>query len=92
MKISIIILNIITVFIISPPLWADCNLDHLFVACNEDGIPGTEDDKKLYVECSQKYRRSDPEHPDEHSWLNWHYPLYYSELDSHKFLLPYSVL
>jgi hypothetical protein len=57
---------------------ADCPLDHLQIGCNPDGIVGTEDDNKLFVNCSQKYRHSDPNYPGDPTWLNWHYPLYYN--------------
>ena len=49
---------------------ADCPLDHFLVGCNQDGIEGTEDDAKLFVDCSQKYRDS-----GETDHANWFYPL-----------------
>lgn len=57
---------------------ADCPLDHFLIGCNQDGIAGTEDDNKLFVDCTQKYRHSDPANPEEPTWLNWYYPLYYN--------------
>lgn len=50
--------------------WADCPLDHLLIGCNQDGIEGTEDDAKLFADCSQKYRDS-----GETDYANWFYPL-----------------
>lgn len=49
---------------------AECSLDHLIIGCNEDGIEGTSDDNKLFVDCWQKYRDSGP--PE---YLHWYYPL-----------------
>lgn len=57
---------------------ADCPLDHFLIGCNPDGIIGTSDDYKLFVDCTQKYRHSDPLHSGNPTWLNWHYPLYYN--------------
>ncbi len=57
---------------------ADCPLDHFLIGCNQDGITGTGDDNKLFVDCTQKYRHSDPDHTGDPTWLNWHYPLYYN--------------
>ncbi|MBN2272186.1 MAG: hypothetical protein JXN61_16355 [Sedimentisphaerales bacterium] len=68
-----------TALLILLPAPADCPLDHLLIGCNQDGIVGTEDDKKLFVDCAQKYRHSDPEHSGDPTWLNWYYPLYYNE-------------
>jgi hypothetical protein len=58
---------------------ADCPLDHLLIGCNYDGVAGTDDDMKLFVDCTMKYRHSDPNHSGEATWLNWYYPLYYNE-------------
>jgi len=58
--------------------FADCPLDHFLIGCNQDGISGTNDDNKLFVNCTQKYRHSDPDNNGEATWLNWHYPLYYN--------------
>jgi len=57
---------------------ADCPLDHFLIGRNPDGITGTDDDFKLFVNCTQKYRHSDPLHSSDPTWLNWHYPLYYN--------------
>ena len=49
---------------------AECPLDHLIIGCNRDGIEGTNDDAKLFVDCSQKYRNTgETEH------AKWFYPL-----------------
>jgi hypothetical protein len=60
-------------------LWAACPLDHFMIGCNRDGIFGTQDDNDLFVDCTQKYRHSDPDNTGEPTWLNWYYPLYYNE-------------
>jgi hypothetical protein len=57
---------------------ADCPLDHFLIGRNQDGIIGTEDDNKLFVDCTQKYRHTDPNHTGDPTWLNWFYPLYYN--------------
>lgn len=59
---------------------ADCPLDHFLIGCNPDGINGTSDDYKLFVDCTQKYRHSDSLHSGDPTWLNWHYPLYYNPM------------
>src|SRR4030042_853563 len=72
-------LSIVLILIISVSAPADCPLDHLLIGCNPDGIAGTEDDMKLFVDCTMKYRHSDPKQSGEATWLNWYYPLYYNE-------------
>jgi hypothetical protein len=67
------------ILIFSTTTTADCPLDHLLVGCNPDGVAGTEDDMKLFVDCTMKYRHSDPNQSGEATWLNWYYPLYYNE-------------
>jgi hypothetical protein len=57
---------------------ADCPLDHFLIGRNQDGIDGTGDDNKLFVDCSQKYRHSDPNNIGDPTWLQWHYPLFYN--------------
>ncbi len=49
---------------------AECPLDHFIIGCNRDGIQGTDDDWKLFVDCSQKYRNS-----GQTDYANWYYPL-----------------
>ncbi|MBN1816960.1 MAG: hypothetical protein JW828_06340 [Sedimentisphaerales bacterium] len=58
--------------------YADCPLDHLLIGCNPDGVWGTKDDHTLFLDCSQKYRHSDPEHSGDPTWKYWHYPMYYN--------------
>lgn len=57
-------------------LRADCPYDHLVIGCNEDGEPNTPDDRVLFLDMTQLYRRSDPNHQDQHTWLNWYYTLF----------------
>jgi hypothetical protein len=54
----------------SMPAPASCPLDHLIIGCNEDGIEATDDDRKLFIDCRQKYRNS-----GEPLYKYWHYPL-----------------
>ena len=57
---------------------ADCPLDHFVIGCNRDGVQGTDDDFKLFVDCSQKYRNTgDPE------YASWFYPLRQSIFSSY---------
>jgi hypothetical protein len=58
---------------------AGCPLDHYQIGINADGIAGTDDDDRLFVDCSQIYRHSDPDNSGGQTWLYWHYPLYYNE-------------
>jgi hypothetical protein len=74
-----ILRRILVVMVMTSPVVGDCPLDHLLIGCNEDGVRGTKDDTKLFVERSQKYRHSDPNNPGESTWLNHHYPMYYNE-------------
>ncbi len=79
MKFLNVMPTIVMALLISLPASADCPFDHLPFGCNKDGIVGTDDDKKLFVDCTQKYRHSDPEHSGDPTWLNWYYPMYYNE-------------
>jgi hypothetical protein len=72
-------LSVVIILIISASAPADCPLDHLLIGCNPDGVTGTDDDMKLFVDCTMKYRHSDPNNSGEATWLNWYYPLYYNE-------------
>ena len=72
-------LNIVFILVISASAPAECPLDHLLIGCNPDGIAGTYDDMKLFVDCTMKYRHSDPNNSGQASWLNWYYPLYHNE-------------
>ena len=65
--------------LVSLPVSADCPFDHLQIGCNRDGIGGTADDKQIFVDCTQKYRHSDPDNSGDPTWLNWFYPMYYNE-------------
>ncbi|HBG26491.1 MAG: hypothetical protein A2Y10_04110 [Planctomycetes bacterium GWF2_41_51] len=53
--------------------FADCPLDHLLIGCNQDGITGTDDDNKLFVDCTLKYR-----HSGDIDWQHWYYQLNYN--------------
>lgn len=55
---------------------ADCAYDHLEIGCNEDGEPNTPDDNSLFLDVHHLYRRTDPNHRDDYTWLNWYYTLY----------------
>ncbi len=55
---------------------AECPLDHFIIGVNEDGIWGTCDDNKLFVDCWQKYRSS--------GYVNWYYPLSESIFSDYK--------
>ncbi len=57
---------------------ADCPLDHFLIGCNQDGVEGTEDDAKLFVDCSQKYRDS-----GQTEYAEWFYPLQKSIFSSY---------
>ena len=74
-----VMIGIVWVLLICGCASASCPLDHLLIGCNRDGVAGTDDDMKLFVDCVHKYRHSDPNHSGDPTWLNWHYPLYYSE-------------
>ncbi|MBN1457718.1 MAG: hypothetical protein JW912_07695 [Sedimentisphaerales bacterium] len=69
-------------FLLSGPCFAACSLDHFLIGCNRDGLFGTDDDNILFVDCSDKYRHSDPAHSADPTWLNWFYPLYYNPVYS----------
>lgn len=63
-----------TIILMAPAqVRADCPLDHFIIGCNRDGIAGTDDDKKLFVDCRQKYR-----HSGDSEYANWFYPLHKS--------------
>jgi len=79
MRILHVNMSVVIVLIISVSVLADCPLDHLLIGCNPDGISGTKDDMKLFVDCTMKYRHSDPNKSGQSTWLNWYYPLYYNE-------------
>lgn len=59
---------------------AECPLDHFIIGCNRDGIQGTDDDWKLFADCTQKYRNS-----GETQYANWFYPLMKSIFPSYSY-------
>ena len=65
--------------IISTVVFAHCPFDHFLIGCNQDGVIGTNDDMKLFVDCTNKYRHSDPARSGDPTWLNWYYPMYYNQ-------------
>jgi hypothetical protein len=73
-----IIFTIVLIILNASNIYADCSLDHFEIGINPDGIVGTGDDLKLFVDCSHIYRHSDPLHNQDPTWAYWHYPLYYS--------------
>jgi hypothetical protein len=79
MKPFIAIPSVWIILVLSVPSPAHCPFDHLMIGCNPDGIIGTDDDMKLFIDCTLKYRHSDPDHSGDPTWLNWFYPLYYNE-------------
>ncbi|HEV59070.1 MAG TPA: hypothetical protein ENN87_16490 [Phycisphaerales bacterium] len=72
------LLVLTTMLVVAGSVTADCPLDHLLIGCNPDGVWGTADDNRLFLDCTQKYRHSDPEHSGDPTWRNWHYPMYYN--------------
>ncbi|MGD8499996.1 MAG: hypothetical protein PVJ86_05085, partial [Phycisphaerales bacterium] len=79
MTFSEVTLSAILIAAILTAASAHCPLDHLIIGCNPDGVAGTDDDMKLYVDCTDKYRHSDPNRSGDPTWLNWYYPMYYNE-------------
>jgi hypothetical protein len=75
MKYLMLIFLFLTEFVCA----AGCPLDHYQIGINADGIAGTEDDNRLFVDCSQIYRHSDPNNSGGQTWLHWHYPMYFNE-------------
>ena len=61
---------VMLVLAVCPVARAECSLDHLIIGCNRDGIEGTEDDRRLFVDCGQKYR-----HSGQDEYADWFYPL-----------------
>ncbi len=71
MKFQLALLAVATIVLSSGAfVRAECPLDHFIIGCNEDGVEGTEDDFKLFVDSSQKYRNS-----GDVEYANWFYPL-----------------
>jgi len=79
MRLLNLMVGIVLIRVICACASGSCPLDHLLIGCNRDGVAGTDDDMKLFVDCTLKYRHSDPNHSGDPTWLNRHYPLYYSE-------------
>ncbi len=75
MKTIVLLLCLVSTYVA-----ADCPLDHLLIGRNADGINGTDDDYQLFVDCTQKYRHSDPNNNSSPTWRYRHYPLYYSPM------------
>lgn len=82
MKLSVMKICIYTVFFVSSTALAECPLDHFIIGCNSDGIWGTDDDTKLFVDCRQKYRDS-----GDTEYSNWFYPLHKSIFSSYSYRL-----
>ncbi|MGD2095542.1 MAG: dockerin type I domain-containing protein [Phycisphaerales bacterium] len=82
MKLSITTINIVVILAISSISLAECPLDHFIIGCNRDGVVGTDDDRKLFVDCRQKYRDSGSIEYD-----NWFYPLHKSIFPSYPYRL-----
>jgi len=78
-KFTYLLLSVMLLPALTVPSRAGCPLDHFLIGCNPDGVWGTEDDNRLFVDCTQKYRHSDPEHAGDPTWRYWHYPMYYSD-------------
>jgi len=76
------VMCIILIVTISMPALAHCSLDHLIIGCNEDGLKGTDDDRKLFVDCGQKYRNISPT-----TYRNWYYPLHKSIFPEYSYRL-----
>lgn len=75
----IILFNIV-IATICASAYADCPLDHLIIGCNRDGIAGTEDDRRLFIDCEQKYR-----HSGDTDYERWYYPLHESIFPSYSY-------
>jgi hypothetical protein len=81
-RLQLIVLSIVIVIGVPQSLPAECPLDHLIIGCNEDGVAGTDDDRKLFVDCWQKYRNSGSQ-----VYANWYYPLHKSIFPSYPYRL-----
>lgn len=68
-----ILLSLMLIMINLTAALADCPLDHFFIGINEDGITGTEDDNKLFVDCRINYRHSDK--TEQTDFLYWYYEM-----------------
>jgi hypothetical protein len=81
-KLYTVTISMVIVLAASTVLHADCTLDHLIIGYNRDGIMGTEDDMKLFLDCQQKYR-----HSGSADYANWFYPLHESIFSSYPYRL-----
>ena len=81
MKISFV-KTVIIVLLISTYCLAECPLDHFIIGVNQDGVFGTDDDRKLFIDCRQKYRDSDVI-----AYTNWFYPLHESIFPTYPYRL-----
>ncbi len=61
---------------------AECPLDHLIIGCNRDGIPGTADDRELFVDGLQKYR-----HSGDVEYEHWYYLVQDAGVSGYRFRL-----
>lgn len=71
---------LIIIMFVSSFCLAECPLDHFIIGVNQDGIKGTDDDRKLFVDCGQKYRDSGTV-----EYSNWFYPLNKSIFSSYPY-------
>jgi hypothetical protein len=76
-KTSIAIVLLVSLYCI-----AECPLDHFIIGVNQDGIEGTNDDRILFVDCSQKYRDSGTV-----EYSNWFYGLNESIFTAYRYRL-----
>jgi hypothetical protein len=79
MKLSVAI-SVVTTLTFCLSVRADCPLDHFIIGRNSDGIEDTDDDNRLFVDCSQKYRDSGLT-----EYANWFYPLQQSIFPSYPY-------
>ncbi len=77
---SIDVFCITIIVALAASLRADCPLDHFVIGCNRDGIEGTGDDNRLFVDCGQKYR-----HSGATEYAEWFYPLRESVFPSYPY-------
>ncbi|MBN1973864.1 MAG: hypothetical protein JW787_09520 [Sedimentisphaerales bacterium] len=82
MKLKYFIMSLVIVLLVSLYCMAECPLDHFIIGVNQDGKEGTDDDRKLFVDCSQKYRDSGTI-----EYSNWFYPLNQSIFSSYPYRL-----
>jgi hypothetical protein len=81
-KLFTTIISIAIILVVSTVSYADCPLDHLIIGCNRDGVTGTEDDMKLFLDCRQKYR-----HSGDVDYEDWFYTLHESIFPSYPYRL-----